>query len=58
MGNAAGIGAKVEWNEYPSGGLWFHSPNGADGAVDFLRRHVLGEGVEGGTADLMDMLED
>jgi len=42
-----GFGAKVKWNEYPSGGHWFHSPNGADDAVDFLRSHILGEGVEG-----------
>lgn len=39
-----GFGMLVEWKEYPNGGHWFNSPNGMDDAVDFLTRHVLGEG--------------
>ncbi|KAI1325001.1 phospholipase/carboxylesterase family protein [Xylariaceae sp. FL0255] len=36
-----GFGTQVEWKEYPTGGHWFHSPNGMDDAVVFLERHVM-----------------
>ncbi|KAK4466050.1 Alpha/Beta hydrolase protein [Cladorrhinum samala] len=39
-----GFGMQVDWKEYPSGGHWFHSPEGMDDAVEFLNKHVLGNG--------------
>ncbi|KAK3332697.1 Alpha/Beta hydrolase protein [Cercophora scortea] len=57
------FGARVEWKEYPSGGHWFHSPEGMDDVVVFLNREVLGGGgqpaVDGGqpqdASDAMDL---
>ncbi|KAK4446308.1 alpha/beta-hydrolase [Podospora aff. communis PSN243] len=43
-----GFGARVEWREYPRGGHWFHSPEGMDDAVEFLRRNVVGGGGAAG----------
>lgn len=45
-----GFGMQVEWREYPSGGHWFNSPEGMNDAVDFLSKHVLGDGEGGGNA--------
>ncbi|KAH7376336.1 Phospholipase/carboxylesterase [Plectosphaerella cucumerina] len=45
-----GFGARIEWREYPTGGHWFHSPDGMDDAVRFLNRHVVGDA--GGAMDL------
>lgn len=39
-----GFGMRVEGREYDSGRHWFHSPEGMDDAVEFLRREVIGEG--------------
>jgi predicted esterase len=38
-----GFGAQVEWKEYPKGGHWFNSPNGADDVVVFLNRVLSAE---------------
>jgi predicted esterase len=38
------FGAQVEWKEYPTGGHWFHSPDGMDDVVEFVNRHVVGQG--------------
>jgi predicted esterase len=41
------LGAQnVEWKEYPAGGHWFNSPHGMDDAVEFINRHLLGEGQQ------------
>lgn len=40
-----GFGASVEWREYPNGGHWFHSPDGMDDVVAFLKT-VLTEGEQ------------
>jgi predicted esterase len=40
-----GFGAQVEWKEYPNGGHWFHSPDGMDDVVAFLRT-VLADGEQ------------
>ncbi|KAH8658422.1 Phospholipase/carboxylesterase [Xylariales sp. PMI_506] len=37
----SGLGAQVEWKEYPQGGHWFHSPTGMEDVVEFLNRQVL-----------------
>jgi predicted esterase len=43
-----GFGAQVTWKEYPEGGHWFNSPDGADDAVEFLNNHVLKKPSAGG----------
>ncbi|KAK4176792.1 putative acyl-protein thioesterase [Triangularia setosa] len=37
------FGAQVEWREYPTGGHWFHSPDGIQDATRWLRAHVFKE---------------
>ncbi|KAK0671346.1 putative acyl-protein thioesterase [Cercophora samala] len=37
------FGAQVEWREYPTGGHWFHSPDGIQDAATWLRARVLQE---------------
>ncbi|KAK4195340.1 putative acyl-protein thioesterase [Triangularia verruculosa] len=37
------FGCEVEWQEYPTGGHWFHSPGGVEDAARWLRAHVFEE---------------